>query len=554
MTFARLAWAFALLTAVGSEGDSPSGPDDGILASDERFLAEARVDASAAGLIDFFRARSPTESDRRTFERLVSDLGDEEFAVRDRASRRLTERGAAALPALRAALSDPDPEVVRRAHFCIEEIERGPGPALTAAAVRVLRQRQPAGAVEALLGYLPFNDDDGVEDEALEALVTLGVHEGHADAVLAAALADPRPARRAAAAYVVGRLDDPARRAVARSLLADPDSRVRLRAAQGLAAARERAVFPTLVALLGEAPTPIAWQAEELLRRLAGPSSPIASVGEGEPASRAACRAAWEDWWKRGGRIDWEAGRDAQRLLGLTVVAEMDRNRVWECGPDGKARWTIEGLQEPMDAHVLPSGRVLVAEYLGQRVSERDLHGNVLWQRQLDDHPIACQRLANGNTFVVSYQSLAEYTRDGREIFRHCPGAGYFIFGAHKLRNGHLVYVSGHGMLTELDAMGREIRSFPVARQGGWCSVEGLPNGNFLVAVAGQNRLAEFDGAGKEVWECDSVPSPYSASRLPNGNTLVVSMSRQRLVEVDRTGKKVWERPTEGRPFHAHRR
>ena len=42
------------------------------------------------------------------------------------------------------------------------------------------------------------------------------------------------------------------------------------------------------------------------------------------------------------------------------------QTRLWEFGPDGKARWKLDRLLGPMDAQVLPSGRVLIAEYQGQ--------------------------------------------------------------------------------------------------------------------------------------------------------------------------------------------
>jgi hypothetical protein len=437
----------------------------------------------------------------------------------------------------------------------VEAIERGPGPALTSAAVRVLGRLRPPNAIPLLLRFLPFNEDEAVEEEALDCLCTLAQVEGHIHPALVAAMANEVPAQRSAAAYVLARIGEPDQHALVHGLLGDPDPKLRLRAAQGLAFAEDKAVIPVLVALLAEAPLGLSWQAEDSLRRLAGPGAPAFTLADGDAEARRKSRQAWTAWWRaHADDVDWQAIRDPHRLLGLTVIAEMDRNCVWECGPDGRPRWKIENLQGPMDAQVLATGRVLIAENLGQRVTERDFRGNILWEKRTDENPISCQRLVNGNTFIVSYQSMIEVNYEGKEVFRYTRGPGYWIFSAHKLKNGHIVFISGQGGLVELDGAGKELRTLQVNDRGGWCTVEGLPSGNFLVSISGRNKLLEFDPSGKVVWECDTVPGPYSAARLPSGNTLVASMSHYRVVEVDHAGKIVWEKSTDGRPFRVRRR
>jgi hypothetical protein len=528
---------------------------DELLDADIAFLRHAKVDTDGAGLLKFLRTRCLNEADKSEIRSALGRLGHELFLRREQASARLAGYGPPALPFLREALQDSDLEVVRRARFCIDEIERGPGPALPAAAVRLLRSRKPAGAVAALLSYLPFSDDESVEDEVLSSLAVLGASTGNIDPALVSALQAPEAAQRAAAGFVLGRLGDREQRDEVRALLSDPDPRVRLRAAQGLTAAQDRTAVPVLIALLADAPLALGWQAEELLYALAGPEAPAVSLGEGDVETRKKCLAAWTAWWRdRGERVDLGQLEDHERQIGLTVIAELDSNKVWECGPDGKPRWKLDNLQGPIDAQVLPGGRVLVAENQGQRVTERDLKGNILWEKKLNQNPIACQRLPNGNTFIASYQSVMEVTRDGKEVFSHQNGPGFFIFGAHKLRDGRILCISAQGAVMVLDARGKELRTFQVANNGGWCGVEGLPGSHILVAVMGNNKVTELDAHGKSVWECSTVPGPCAATRLANGHTLVASMAGQRVVEVDRNGKVVWEKTTEGRPFRVHRR
>jgi hypothetical protein len=343
-------------------------------------------------------------------------------------------------------------------------------------------------------------------------------------------------------------------------LLADPVLRVRYEAATALTCAGERAAVPTLVALLNEAPLPLAWQVEDLLFRLAGERGPEVTLGAGGPAERRKCRDTWEAWWKRhGGEADLARLRWGDPLRGLTLACEFDgpagNGRVCEFGQDGKPRWQVTGLQGPNDAQVLPGGRVLVAERNGNKVTERDRAGKVLWEHAAPSSPIACQRLANGNTLVVTWNELYEVTPDQKKVFTHTHPAGFRH--AVRQRNGRIVYVASNGQVGELDAHGKLLRTITPANYatgaGYWASVEPLPNGRFLLALGGAGRVVEIDPSGKVVWEC-AQSSAVFATRLRNGHTLVASIEGRKVIEYDRTGKEVWSQATQGRPFHVRRR
>jgi SAM-dependent methyltransferase len=252
-------------------------------------------------LLEFFRKRTPSEADRATIPTLVRRLADPAFAVRERASADLAALGKSAVPFLRKATQDPDREVARRAELCLQAIETEAARGLVAAAARLLKARKPARAAEVLLDFLPFADDEE-EKEVLAALKETGVREGGADAVLVAALKDRDSLRRAGAALCVGQSGETEQRRMVRPLLSDPDAKVRLRAAQGLVAGKDKGAVPVLVALLGEAPLPLALQAEDLLGRIAGDQSPDISLGG---TDRRKCQEAWARWWNaRGAEVD----------------------------------------------------------------------------------------------------------------------------------------------------------------------------------------------------------------------------------------------------------
>lgn len=545
------AFLMAVAAAVGRSGEGAAD-----LVQEEKTLREAGLKTDGLALLEFFRERSLTDEQRERLAALIHQLGDDTFVVRQKASMELARAGRAALPMLRAAARDPDPEVARRAADCLTTAGHESDLALVVAATRLLAERRPAGAAEALLAYLPSLDDDVAEDAVLAALLRVGLTEGKPVPALRAALAEREPSRRAAAAFVVGRAAPQERRAVV-DLLADPEPRVRFRAAAALVRGGDRSAVDTLLTLLGEGPLSLAVQAEDLLGRLAGAKVPPVGLGNGGAAARRACRQAWQEWWKANGeKIDLAKVDFEEAQLGLTIVCDCDVpagsvGRVWECRADGKPRWQIEGLGNPCDVQVLPGGRLLIAEYQAHVVTERDRQGKVLWSHRVTGSPVSCQRLPNGNTFIAASNELLEVTPDGKVVYSHRRGNGS-IYCGQKLPNGNLLFAEGNGNVVEMDLTGKEVRSVAVGGLGSWAGLEPLSGGRYLVAQYANNRVVEVDAVGKVLWEC-AVASPAWATRLRSGNTLVASTDGRMLFEFDRAGKEVWKVPAQGRPFRVRR-
>ena len=86
--------------------------------NDQAYLVAAKITPDANGLIAFFRSRSLRGEQLGRLERLLDDLGDNHFKVRESASKALVEVGIPALPSLRRAIGDSDPERSRRAEAC----------------------------------------------------------------------------------------------------------------------------------------------------------------------------------------------------------------------------------------------------------------------------------------------------------------------------------------------------------------------------------------------------------------------------------------------------
>jgi hypothetical protein len=409
-----------------------------------------------------------------------------------------------------------------------------------------------------LLAYLPAAEDEIVVDEVRTALAAVALRDSKAEPVLVAALTDKNSAQRAEAAAALCQAGAEDQRPAIRKLLGDPEPAVRLRVALALATVKEKEAIPVLINLLTEAPLEKARRVEDYLFRVAGDEAPKVSLGR-DDAARKKCREAWAAWWKdHGAKIDVARLTNAVSRLGYTLVVHREKTgtagRVVELDANGKVRWEIAGLQSPIDAQLLPGDRVLICEYTPKRITERNLKGEVLWEKKLatTQYLVTAQRLPNGNTFIACRNQIMELDEKGKEIIS-IKRAASDVYAAQKLRNGQIALITLQGVYTRLDATGKELQSFQVGRIAIYSGIDVLPSGGVIVPLTAENKVAEYDADGKRVWEV-AVQSPMSAVRLPNGNILIASAVGQRIVEVDRTGKEVWEHRLDGRPYRAQRR
>jgi len=524
---------------------------------DERILTENKVPTDGPGLLAFVRHLVLDDKAEARLKKLVKQLGDDDFDVREEASRLLVAAGAPARPFLIPASKDSDPEVSGRATKCLQQIELGLTSVVTSAAVRVLALRKPDGAAEALLDYLPAAEDDTVAEEVRGALAALALRDGKPVPALVAALSDKSPVKRAAAGAALARADAADQRDAVKKMLRDAEPVVRLRVALALVA-RDKDAVPVLISLLDAGLTPAELgRAEEVLYRLAEERAPADPPGNDE-AGRKKYREAWEAWWKdNGAKLEVAKLEEAARARNFTLAVLLDKGAVLDLDEANKERWRIDELVLPLDVQYLPGDRVLIAEHDGGRVTERNRKGEVLWERKID-MPIVAQRLPDGHTFIATRSQLMELDRGGKVVFNHFPPGGELIMRAQKLRNGDIALVQSNGgvgntRFVRLDAKGRELKSFPVNVRTSGGRIDVLPNGHVIVPENMTNRVVEMDGDGKEVWKVE-IDRPIMALRLANGNTLITSMSEGiGAVEFDRTGKQVWQYKTDTRVTRAFR-
>jgi len=476
----------------------------------------------------------------------IRRLGDKSYANREKAMVELVARGRPVLPLLKEALKNSDLEVSRRAQRCIVRIEEEPGHRLPAAAFRLLALRKPPTAVETLLAYLPFAEEDTF-DEAKSTMTALALQDGKPDPALLEALGSGQPVIRTVAAEALAKGSGKVPAEV-RKLLNDADMTVRLRVALALAP-RDVEAIPVLIRFIGEElPGEQSWQIHDILSQLAGEKAPPAPEDNAE--SRKKASAAWAAWWKENaGKVDLaRLAKPNLNYLGYAVLCRAETGIIEELGRDHKPRWSFGGVQYATDAWVLPNKRVLVSEYNGRRVTERDLKGKILWEKRITGMPYNIQPLPNKNVLIVTGNQIMEVDRSGSEVLMiNNIGA---ITNAYKTKNGHIIAMSSNGVCLHLDAKGKQLKSFATNRSNPWMDL--LPNGRILIATNGGTKIAEYDANGKMHLELD-VPQITTACGLPNGNVLASCHNTGRVMEIDRRGKILWEYKAPN-PFRARPR
>jgi HEAT repeat protein len=527
-------------------------PEDTTVA-DDKLLQEHNVKTDGASLLAFLRERSLDEKERAQMTELVKQLGHNDFDKREAASQKFVARGRLSIPFLKAALNDNDAEIARRAQTCLDDINGGPGPALPAAAIRCVVRKKPDDAIDMLLRYIPFADDESVEDECLAALRALGLKDGKASDTVIAALKEKEPTRRGAAAYTVAAAKDKEQRQLAAKLLDDKEPGVRFRTVQGLLAARDPQALPVLLTFLRDGPTDYIWRAEDILIRLAGEKAPTTSYSNEQERKKA--YTAWSEWWNENEKkVDLAKIDEAPPFLNLTLVCEMHGNKIWEVDQNGKVRWTMDQLNCPRDAQILPGGRILITEVNDHKIREREIATKkILWEHDIQD-PSFARRLPNGNTFIADHQHCYEITPAGNKVFEYTPKdrGGEVLHSIDRRPNGNVVCMMMGGLVREVNREGKVVCEFDLSKNGGgsWSGVQALPGNRYLTVEFNTGKVVEYDAAGKEQWRCTIQGASY-ALRLPNGRTMVCAFSGQRVVHVDRDGKVVWETKVNSQPWRA---
>jgi hypothetical protein len=195
-----------------------------------------------------------------------------------------------------------------------------------------------------------------------------------------------------------------------------------------------------------------------------------------------------------------------------------------------------------------PGHPFAATDYSGGKVFVVSAAGAVEWEYQTG----TCNDLwvlPNGNLLFNTGKGVLEVTRDKKIVFSYESKSE--IYACQRLADGNtFIGECNSGRLIEVEPSGkiaRELRLLPEGKDGGHVYMRNarkLANGNYLVTHYGEEVVREYDPSGKVVMEIPAPGGPHSAVRLPNGNTLIACGDLKKaamLIEVDKAGKTVWQ-------------
>lgn len=536
---------------------------------DLKVVREAGLKGEGPDLLEYFRQRTLKAPDPKTIAALVKQLGDEDFDTREKAFTTLVGMGASALAGIKEGENDPDLEVRKRVADLKQRIDTKAEPMLQSAAARCIAKLKPAGAADSLMAFLPFASDSMVVDEICKTLGSVAVVNGKVEPVILKSLEDQVVVKRGAAGEALARAGVKEEMANVKKLLKDADVTVRYRVCMAMLTHKDKDIVPVMIDLLADMTPNQLWPVEEALLRLAGDKAPNGSLGN-DAASRKSYRDAWSKWYAaNAGNIDMAKLSQESIYLGYTMIVQHNNRigaggggnvgEIFELDKDKNQRWKITiPAGYPVDAQYVGGNRVVVAEYQGNRVTERDtIKGEIKWEYNCGGNPFSVQRLPNGNTFIAMQGRLIEIDRNKNEVWSY-QRPNNDIVRARKLPTGEVAFVSNLGaqaLFTRMDARTQKINKqfnvSPVQMLFGCMDV--LPNGNVIIAHYNQQRVHEYNKDGAQIGNAINIAWPNSVVRLPNGNNLVTSYNQRQVYEFN-GAQQVWNFQTDGIVFVARRR
>jgi hypothetical protein len=159
-------------------------------------LSKQGIEPTAEGLQRYLVSWVPRSVDPDQIAKLIEQLGDERFQMREQATRALISMWPACKAAIRKAMTSSDPEISARAAMIYgRSLTR---PADLALALRVIEHARLQGMVPTLLRVLPHCPNDSTRERIWSAIVALA-KPGDAGALVKALDGGPDAARIGAA-------------------------------------------------------------------------------------------------------------------------------------------------------------------------------------------------------------------------------------------------------------------------------------------------------------------------------------------------------------------
>lgn len=234
----------------------------------------------------------PNANRQAAIDRLIDELGDESYKVRERAYAKLAEQPQLPRAQLQAAAVHGDAEVKGRIEQLLKIRSQEHADKMLHAALRQIIQLRLEGLTPDVLAATKSTDFESFWPLLSEALLVSST-KGDAK-LLAEALNDTRPDLRAAAAMTLVHVQGADAAGAVKVLLTDPDEGVALAVAKALANVGHRDCLAPLVRLLSAKKIGIRLGAVQTLRALSGKR--FGYQTSGWSISRSTAITAWRTW------------------------------------------------------------------------------------------------------------------------------------------------------------------------------------------------------------------------------------------------------------------
>jgi acetyl esterase/lipase len=222
--------------------------------------------------------------------------------------------------------------------------------------------------------------------------------------------------------------------------------------------------------------------------------------------------------------------------------------------PSGKVLWTVPN-ERSHDVQPLPDGHVLYTLGSKKAVVEIDADHKPVWNYSEGlEHPLAAQRLANGNTLIgdAKLGRIIEVSPEKQVIWKYENPmlADMRMRNVHRTEQGTtLIAVEAEGKVIEVNQAGEIVWSWqaPNGSKRRLYMARRLANGNTIVSLSDPGEIVEVDGGGKVVRSLAGAKQDIQLgwasgfAILPGGGLLISDYTGRRLVEVDDKGKVVNE-------------
>jgi outer membrane protein assembly factor BamB len=156
--------------------------------------------------------------------------------------------------------------------------------------------------------------------------------------------------------------------------------------------------------------------------------------------------------------------------------------------------------------------------------------------------------LSNGNVLFAHQFGITEIDRNKNIVWHYEAPPGTEIHTAEPIGLHKVLYIQNGNpaKLVVFDIRSGKVNFEMDMQVANLLSIHGqfrhasiTDAGTVLVAHMDQNKVCEYNSAGKMIWQVD-VQSPWDAERLKNGHTLISSNGKF-VREVNNNGETVWE-------------